>query len=134
MTENTHRYDDIINLPHHVSSRHPQMPRTQRAAQFAPFAALVTYGESIENASRFTDRRIELDENMRAELDIRMHDALESGLPVQIEFFVPDMQKNGGEYQSTTGSIAKIDEYEGALALDNGQRILLADIVGIRFQ
>ncbi len=108
------------------------MTRAQRAAQFAPFAALVTYGESVENAARYTEKHIELDENMRAELDIRVHDALEADLDMQLEFFVPDKEKSGGEYQTTVGSIAKIDELAGIVVLDNGQRIPLADIVDIR--
>ena len=56
------KYDDIINLPHHVSKRHPQMPLLNRAAQFAPFAALTGYQESIEETARLVEEKIELEE------------------------------------------------------------------------
>ena len=49
------KYDDIINLPHHVSKKHSQMPIADRAAQFAPFAALTGYGEQIKETARTTE-------------------------------------------------------------------------------
>ena len=62
-------YDDIINLPHHVSERHPHMPVSDRAAQFAPFAALTGYGDVIKETARLTEARPELSEDERAEMD-----------------------------------------------------------------
>ena len=134
MTDHTHRYDDIIDLPHHVSKRHPPMSREQRAAQFAPFAALVGYDASVAEEARHTERRIELDENIRAELDVRLHDALEQNLRVQIDYFVADMRKDGGEYRSAAGSIAKIEEHEGVIVLEGGERIAAADVVDVRHE
>ncbi|MDD3240360.1 MAG: hypothetical protein PHW47_09835, partial [Lachnospira sp.] len=67
----TNQYDDIINLPHHVSTTRPQMSREIRAAQFAPFAALTGYEDAVNETARLTDERIELDENRKAELDER---------------------------------------------------------------
>lgn len=131
MSDRTHRYDDIIDLPHHVSANHPQMSREQRAAQFSPFAALSGYGESVGEAARFTERRLELDENMRVELDIRMHDALERQTRVSIVHFVADRHKEGGLYATSAGVIAKIDEHEGAVVLADGQRLDVHDIVEI---
>lgn len=55
-------YDDIINLPHHVSAKRPQMSMLDRAAQFAPFAALTGYDAAIKETGRLTEERIELDE------------------------------------------------------------------------
>ena len=57
------RYDDIINLPHHVSSKRPQMPILERAAQFLPFSALTGYEDAVKETARLTDTRIELEES-----------------------------------------------------------------------
>ena len=62
-------YEDIIELPHHVSSRHPQMSMLDRAAQFSPFAALTGYGDAVREKARFTEERPELSEEERARLD-----------------------------------------------------------------
>ena len=56
------RYDDIINLPHHVSSTRQRMSMHDRAAQFAPFAALVGYDDAVAETARLTESRPELDE------------------------------------------------------------------------
>ncbi len=56
-----HKYDDIINLPHHVSTRHPQMPMINRAAQFAPFSALTGHGDAIRKTARLTEEEVESD-------------------------------------------------------------------------
>ena len=63
--EDRHKYDDIINLPHHVSKTHPRMPIADRAAQFAPFAALTRHGEAVKETSRLTESRIEIDESWK---------------------------------------------------------------------
>lgn len=131
MSDRSHRYDDIIYLPHHVSANHPQMSREQRAAQFSPFAALSGYGEAVGEAARFTERRLELDENMRAELDVRICDAFEQRSRVSIVHFVADRHKEGGSYMTSVGIIVKIDEHEGIVALDDGQRLDVLDIVEI---
>ena len=61
MSEN---YDDIINLPHHVSEKHPQMAMIDRAAQFSPFAALPGHGEAIHKAARRTDSKFDKKEEI----------------------------------------------------------------------
>ena len=53
-------YDDIINLPHHISKTHPRLSIEQRAAQFAPFAALTGYDEQIKETARLTENRIDI--------------------------------------------------------------------------
>lgn len=131
MSDRSHRYDDIIDLPHHVSANHPQMSREQRAAQFSPFAALSGHGEATVEAARFTERRLELDENMRAELDVRIRDAFESRARVSITHFVADKHKEGGSYATSVGVIAKIDEREGTVVLTDGQCLAVRDIVEI---
>ena len=61
------KYEAIIYLPHHVSNKHPQMSMHDRAAQFAPFAALSGHSEAIEETARLADRKIELDEYEKEE-------------------------------------------------------------------
>ena len=120
----TNKYDDIIHLPHHVSKKHPPMARADRAAQFAPFAALTGHGESVTEAARITGQRIELDEYEKDILRGRLQylcGCVEawnmSGLPAEerpkaeITWFLPDLLKDGGEYVRSTGRIKKMDLY-----------------------
>ena len=94
-------YDDIINLPHHVSTRHPQMPIKDRAAQFSPFAALTGYAGEVTEAARITETRIELTEDQKAKLDERLcllEDIFPERPNVTFIYFVPDQRKQGGSY------------------------------------
>ena len=88
------KYDNIINLPHHISSKHPRLSMEQRAAQFAPFAALTGYGDSIKETARLTDTRIELNEEEKEMLNIKLQELKSkiSTMPqVTITYFVPDV-------------------------------------------
>lgn len=127
-------YADIINLPHHVSTVHPQMTMAQRAAQFSPFAALIGYEDVIDETARQTDSKRELDETEKAELDRKLC-VIESHLAekpvVEIEFFVPDKTKSGGEYVFHSGTIAKILPVEKKLVLSDGTEIRIEDIADI---
>lgn len=127
-------YDDIISLPHHVSSTRPQMPRENRAAQFSPFAALTGYEAAIKETARLTDRRIELGENEIAELDMKLGmltDAIDKRPEITITYFQPDTKKDGGEYVTTTGRLKRIDDVERSMILTNGDKISIADILDI---
>ena len=101
-------YADIINLPHHISKVHSQMSMAQRAAQFSPFAALVGYEDVIDETARQTDSKRELDEMEKAELDRKLC-VIESHLAekpvVEIEYFIPDETKAGGEYVFKSGAV-----------------------------
>ena len=66
------KYDDIIHLPHHVSSTRPHMPMLDRAAQFMPFRALTGYEDAVQETARLTDEKIELTEDEKAILDMRL--------------------------------------------------------------
>ena len=97
-------YDDIINLPHPVSKNHPQMPLRDRAAQFAPFAALTGHDAAIKETARLTDERLELSEEVIAQLNekiniIRNNIGIEQ--KVSITYFIPDAKKAGGSYVNT---------------------------------
>ena len=129
------KYDDIINLPHHVSATRPHMPIIDRAAQFQPFAALSGYGDAVRETARLTDEKIELTEDEKALLDARLQrlaDEISSQPEVTLTYFQPDKKKTGGAYVCVTGQLKKIDDLEGALILIGGERILIEDIVGIQ--
>lgn len=126
-----HKYDDIIHLPHHVSSRHMPMAAIDRAAQFSPFAALTGYEAVIEETGRLTDTQIELDEGGKALVDEKLRliaENLASRPLVTVTWFRPDDRKAGGAYVNTTGRIMRIDLYERQLLFDGGQRIPISQI------
>ena len=128
------QYDDIINLPHHVSTTRPQMSRQARAAQFSPFAALTGYDDAITEKGRRTAERHELNELEQTELNKRFNflvNRLKSKPEVDIVHFVPDERKSGGEYQSVIGTIKSISLPERFITLDGGQVIHLNDILEI---
>ena len=130
--KNTHKYDDIIDLPHHVSGMHPRMSLRNRAAQFAPFAALTGYGESIQEAARLTERRIELGEAELAELNGRLVE-LQKRLPTEatVTWFVPDARKEGGRYVSQTVAVRQLIPSEGQMVLADDRRIDLDCVLDV---
>ena len=130
----SHEYDDIINLPHHTSSRHPRLPMSSRAAQFAPFAALTGFEGVIAEKGRLTDVFTELDEDMKAEIDLRLEllGSLVSDSPeATFTVFMPDSRKEGGSYNTVTGRIKKIDDIERIITLKSGIRIPIDSIFSI---
>ena len=127
-------YNDIIHLSHPTSKNRPRMSIHDRAAQFSPFAALSGHAAAIAETARLTDRKLELDEDTRAELDRRQAILLEhiSERPeVTVTWFRPDEKKAGGAYVTTTGRLKKIDEIERVLVLTDGARIPLEDVAGL---
>ncbi len=130
----SHKYDDIIHLPHHISAKHPQMSRHDRAAQFSPFSALNGYQSVLSETSRLTDRRIELSEDERAALDERLRlvvDTIPDGLVISFTYFVPDTKKDGGAYVTAAGTVKKIDEFEKTITLTDGICIPIGEILSI---
>ncbi|MBQ9166439.1 MAG: hypothetical protein IJX71_05905 [Oscillospiraceae bacterium] len=131
---NNHQYDDIINLPHHVSATRPRRSMIDRAAQFSPFAALTGYDAAIKETGRLTDQRIELTEDSRAILDRKQQllvDNLADHPEVSVTFFVPDERKAGGTYVTVTGRVKKVDDYQRLLILTDGTKIALDEILGM---
>lgn len=128
------RYDDIINLPHHVSSKRPQMPILERAAQFLPFSALTGYEDAVKETARLTDTRIELEESEKDLLNTKLHillDSLATEPKVKITYFLPDGRKSGGKYVSKMGTVIKIDLYNRQIKLEDETVIPLDDIFAI---
>ena len=129
------KYDDIIGLPHHVSSKRPHMPMLDRAAQFQPFRALTGYEDAVHETARHTDEKVELTEDEKALLDVklqRLADDLADRLQVTLTWYQPDKRKAGGTYVTATGQLKKIDDLEGALILASGERIVIEDILDIQ--
>ena len=116
----SHKYDDIINLPHHVSKKHPQMSLHDRAAQFSPFAALTGHKAAINETARLTDEKQILSEDVIAKLNEQLNlikENIGTNQIVTITYFVPDDKKSGGAYISYTGVVKKIDEYNRTVVL-----------------
>ena len=129
------KYDDIINLPHHVSSTRPHMPMIDRAAQFQPFRALTGYEDAVQETARLTDEKPELTEEQKSLLDAKLQklaDSVDSRPMVTLTYFQPDQRKAGGAYVTVTGQIKRIDDHEGVLLLTGGQCILIENILSIQ--
>ena len=129
-------YDDIIHLPHHVSQNHPQMPLRDRAAQFAPFAALTGYEAAVGETARQTTERRELDAQEAAALNRRLTDLaarLKDRPEVTIEYVVPDERKAGGAYVTVTGRVRNISVPERLLVMEDETVIPLEDVVSVVF-
>lgn len=129
-----HEYDDIIHLPHHISKTHPRMSMVERAAQFAPFAALTGYGSVIKEVGRLTERKIELGESEIEELNRELNQLAilaEEHPKVAVTYFQPDQKKEGGAYITVTGNLKRIEEYSRSLILTDGTQISIEDITDI---
>lgn len=127
-------YDDMIDLPHHVSTKHPQMPLINRAAQFAPFAALSGFESSIVETARLTDDEMTLAEDAKETLDRKLRilqNVVAQQPDVLITFYQADGKKEGGEYVCITGRAKKINIFERRIVLGNGERICIDDIFDI---
>lgn len=133
---NNEKYDDIINLPHHVSKKHPQMSLEARSAQFAPFAALTGYDEEVKETGRLTNKRKDIDEELKVILDSKLQLLLKQidlRPIVSITYFLPDDKKDGGIYTTVTDNVRKIDEYMQLIICDNGTKIPISEIIDIQF-
>jgi len=127
-------YDDIINLEHPTPKRHPRMKRSDRAAQFSPFAALTGYEDAVTEAARTTEKRIELSEEEKIILNEKLVFIMENknASPiVTIRYFVPDKLKDGGEYLTVTDSISDIDGYRRLVKMLGGMEIPIDEITEI---
>jgi hypothetical protein len=132
--DSEHKYDDIINLEHHISKTHKQMSMQNRAAQFAPFAALTGYEEAVKETARFTEQKIELDEELNNILDEKLRliqSQIKNTPEITVIYFVPDDKKRGGKYQKITGKIKKIDDYNKFIIFTDGKYIPIKDIIDI---
>ena len=131
------KYDDIIDLPHPEPQTHPRMSLRDRAAQFAPYAALTGHSAAIVEAGRLTSERIELDEYEIARLDDslqQLQEMLDQKLTVSVTYFQPDERKDGGSYQTITGVVKRIDSIGGTLHFMDGREISIGNVIEICFE
>lgn len=129
-------YADIINLPHHISRKHPQMSIHDRAAQFAPFAALTGHGEAIAETARLTDREIELDDYEKMKLNEKLLILKEHIMEmpeISVTYFCPDEKKEGGRYVTVRKALRKVNEVERTLLMEDGMQIRIEDILEVSF-
>ena len=129
------KYDDIINLPHHVSKKHSQMPIADRAAQFAPFAALTGYGEQIKETARTTEEFHQVSGQEKEELNQKLQILQQTQYKhplISIYYFAPDTRKQGGHYNKTTGCVKKIDVINEKLMMIDGNEIAFKHIKEIQ--
>ena len=134
MLKRSDKYNDIINLPHHISKTHPSMSVYARSAQFAPFAALKGYDDEIKETGRFTNKRIDIDEELKNELNIKLKIITKNIFDrpkLTFIYFIPDKRKDGGKYVKVKGSVKKIDEYKKIIVLEDNTKINIYDIVNI---
>lgn len=128
------RYDDIIQLPHHQSTKRAHMSLHDRAAQFAPFAALTGHDAAIEETARLTEDEITLDDNAIADINEKLYEIsqhLSERWRVSITYFRPDERKKGGKYLTDVGTIQKIKESEQLILMDSGVQIKMEQIIKI---
>lgn len=128
------KYDDIINLPHHVSTKRPQMSMQDRAAQFSPFAALTGYDAAVKEAARLTDSRTELSDDELSILNIKFQILLEhlrEKPNVSFTYFKPDAKKSGGKYVTLRGIVKKADTFKRLVVMQDDTGIPMDDILDI---
>lgn len=131
------KYDDIINMPHHISKKHPRMSLENRSAQFAPFAALTGYEDEVEETARLTDKRIEITDEIKTEINIKLktiQEKIYAKPKVTITYFIPDSKKEGGSYKTVTSNVMKIDKYKQTIILKNKTEIPINFITNISIE
>lgn len=125
-------YQDMIHLPHHQSKTRMRMSISDRAAQFAPFSALAGHEDAIVETGRLTDSFLEQDEYEQEQMNRKLLFLKEhkNEFPfITVTRFLPDEKKDGGEYQTLEGHLNGFFEYEKKLVLENGEEILIEQIV-----
>ena len=128
-----HRYDDIIDMPHHRSTERAHMSLYDRAAQFSPFAALTGHEEAIEETARLTEKQVILEENAIEKINRELYEIAQhpdERRSVSITYFRPDPYKEGGVYLTEVGVIRKLDEVEKVVIMESGLRIPMEHILG----
>ena len=127
-------YENIIDLPHHTSDKHPRMSRENRAAQFSPFAALTGYNAEINETARLTDEKLDLSEDRINDINTKLQivsDNIDECPEVTVEYFVPDERKSGGAYIKKSGNIRRIDEHERILIMKDSCTVPIDDIYSL---
>ena len=129
------KYDDIINLPHYEPKYHPRMSKYKRSAQFAPFAALVGYDEQVQECSRLTDERFEIDDELKEKINYKLNKInklIKNNPVVEITYFIPDVKKDGSKYITEKGNVKRIDYINRFIKFTDNKKIILDDVIDIK--
>ena len=124
-------YEDIINIPRHISKTHPEPSIADRAARFSPFAAINGYEDMVREAARETEERVEITDATKEQLNEKLNkiaERLYEEHEVTITYFEPDKKKSGGAYITTTGVVKRIDELKRIVIMKNNKKIKIDDI------
>ena len=127
-------YEDIVNLPRHISKVHPQATMADRAARFSPFAAISGYEDMVKEAARVTEERIDITDATKELLNEKLNmiiEFLDEEPEVTITYFEPDKKKDGGAYISITGTVKRIDEYERIVLMSDDKKIRIDEIYAL---
>ena len=128
------KYDDIINLPHYEPKYHARMSMYKRSAQFAPFSALVGYDEQVKECSRITDKRLEIDDELKEKISNKLNkinEFIKEYPAVEITYFIPDDKKEGGKYVTEKVNVKRIDFINRFIKLTDNKKIVLDDVIDI---
>ena len=132
---NEQKYNDIINLPHHVSKKHPQLSKASYAAQFSPFAALSGYEGIVSEAARFTNERVELGDKEKDILNAKLQiigEHIKEHPELELTYFQKDKKKTGGAYLKKTAQIKRIDDLERIMYSTDGTNLPMDDITDMQ--
>lgn len=125
------KYQDIINLPHYEPKKHPRMSIESRSAQFAPFSALTGYDDVVKETGRLTQRKLELSEEQKINISLKLQEALDNKKEVLIKYFIKDIKKQGGKYSEKTGVIKKYDQIKQMIIFYDKTQIEINNVVEI---
>ena len=127
-----HKYDDIINLEHHVSKKHPRMSLEARSAQFAPFSAVTGYEDEVSEAARITENEIDVTDEVRNDINEKLNYIRQNPMcKAVITFFVKDLKKQGGKYETVEGQVKKINDINNVITMDSELQIKMENIMKI---
>ncbi len=125
------QYQDMLDVPHHVSPSRPRLPIPARAAQFAPFAALTGHEAAIKERARLTRQRPQLDEEEKGRINRILLELKEKPGFIRLTYFCPDRRKEGGSLVQVSGKVRRLDQDGKRLVMEDGARIPFEDIVEV---
>lgn len=131
------KYEDMLYLEPPVSKIHRKMSISERAAQFMPFAALTGYEDLIRESSRITQKRIELSETEIEELKNNLeilHEHEKEKPMIKVMYFLHDLKKNGGSYQTVEKHLHRIDDIEKKIIFKDHTTIQFDDIISVEYE
>lgn len=129
------KYSTILYLKYPFpNNEYKKMSMHDRAAQFAPFAALTGYDESVKEEARLTDHKIELSEDEKNYIDqilVIIQESIQDQPTINVEYFIPDQKKFGGYYQQEVIVVKKIDDIQRQIISSDNKKINIIDILKI---